>query len=58
MADPGKGRILSGSCLCGAVRYEVSDEFLYAPTAAARVAGAQPVRRSSRLPESSAQSSR
>lgn len=32
MTDPGKAcsRTLAGTCLCGAVRYAVPDEFLYA----------------------------
>ena len=28
--DPARPRILAGRCFCGAVRYEVADEFLYA----------------------------
>jgi hypothetical protein len=30
VADPETGRLLAGSCECGAVRYRVEDAFLYA----------------------------
>ena len=51
------GQVLQGECGCGAVRYEVADEFLYAANCHCSRCRARPARRSSRSPGSSARSS-